>query len=366
MKSKRLSFVRSLVGVAIAPVSIVALLGHFTSLDAQERPGATNTILAQAPAPAAPAPVPPPNPDRNAYFGETHVHTSWSLDAFSIGNTVTDPGDAYKYFKGEPIKHPLGFEVKIDTPLDWAGVTDHSEYAGVVQLANTPGSPISQIPEAKPLILKAKDQAEMMRVALYAINVLVAGPPVKVAPVGNGRPLLLLSDDAWPMWISVGTIGAEHAPWLRVIAAGKRSSAMNAAEWRDRVALMLPYLENAELFVAEIAYGELAAAPYAALLTVKSRIAAPAVRRWLGNPELASRQSLYLLLLGIAGDAMDAARLESQLDAAWQAADATNVGSLIAADLQLRGPARVSWVDEHYLRDRKRATPVTNRSSISC
>ena len=67
------------------------------------------------------------NPERNAYFGETHVHTSWSLDAFSIGNTITNPGDAYKYFKGEPIKHPLGFEVKIDTPLDWAGVTDHSE-----------------------------------------------------------------------------------------------------------------------------------------------------------------------------------------------------------------------------------------------
>src|SRR5213594_5266240 len=78
------------------------------------------------------------NPDRNAYFGETHVHTSWSLDAFSIGNTITTPGDAYKYFKGEPIKHPLGFEVKIDTPLDWAGVTDHSEYVGVVNMANDP------------------------------------------------------------------------------------------------------------------------------------------------------------------------------------------------------------------------------------
>src|SRR5436309_13544384 len=80
------------------------------------------------------------NPERNAYFGETHVHTSWSLDAFAIGNILTTPGDAYKYFKGEPIKHPLGYEVKIDTPLDWAGVTDHSVYAGVVNLANEPGS----------------------------------------------------------------------------------------------------------------------------------------------------------------------------------------------------------------------------------
>ena len=98
------------------------------------------------------------NPDRNAYFGETHVHTSWSLDAFAIGNLVTTPADAYKYFKGEPIKHPLGYDVKIDTPLDWAGVTDHSEYAGVVQLANEPGSPVSKIPAAAAADPQGEDQ----------------------------------------------------------------------------------------------------------------------------------------------------------------------------------------------------------------
>src|SRR5690348_13370916 len=89
------------------------------------------------------------NPDRNAYFGETHVHTSWSFDAFIFGNHVTGPADAYKYFKGEPIKHPLGYEIKIVTPLDWAGVTDHSEYVGTVRLSNDPSSPISKLPIAK-------------------------------------------------------------------------------------------------------------------------------------------------------------------------------------------------------------------------
>jgi hypothetical protein len=129
-------------------------------------------ILAAAPATAA-GPE-----DRKALFGETHVHTSWSLDAFSMGNMLTNPGDAYKYFKGEPIKHPLGFDVKIDTPLDWAGVTDHSEYAGVVNLANEPGSAVSKIPQAQPLILKAKTKEEMERVALYAINTLASGAPI--------------------------------------------------------------------------------------------------------------------------------------------------------------------------------------------
>lgn len=35
-------------------------------------------------------------PDRHAYFGETHVHTSWSFDAYIFGNHVTGPADAYK------------------------------------------------------------------------------------------------------------------------------------------------------------------------------------------------------------------------------------------------------------------------------
>jgi hypothetical protein len=119
------------------------------------------------------------NPERDAYFGETHVHTSWSLDAWLFGNRLTDPGDAYKYFKGEPIKHPLGYEIKIDTPLDWAGVTDHSEYVGVIRLANVPNSPISKLPAAQPLIMKADTPAEMQRIFEYGVKVLMGGPPVK-------------------------------------------------------------------------------------------------------------------------------------------------------------------------------------------
>ena len=99
---------------------------------------------------AAAAPAPQPNPERNAYFGETHIHTSWSVDAWVMGNRLTGPADAYKYAKGETIKHPMGFDIKIDTPLDFMGVTDHSEYVGVTKEANTPGSYVSKLPEAQP------------------------------------------------------------------------------------------------------------------------------------------------------------------------------------------------------------------------
>jgi Protein of unknown function (DUF3604) len=63
------------------------------------------------------------NPLREAYFGETHVHTSWSFDAYVFGNIETGPEEAYKFAMGEPIEHPAGYQTKITRPLDFMAVT---------------------------------------------------------------------------------------------------------------------------------------------------------------------------------------------------------------------------------------------------
>ena len=119
------------------------------------------------------------NPERDAYFGETHIHTSWSVDAWVMGNRMTGPDDALKYAQGQTIKHPLGYDIKIDTPLDFMGVTDHSEYVGVTREANTPGSLVSKLPEAQPMIMKDPNSSEEQnRVFSYLLK-LGAGPPVK-------------------------------------------------------------------------------------------------------------------------------------------------------------------------------------------
>jgi hypothetical protein len=119
------------------------------------------------------------NPERDAYFGETHIHTSWSVDAWVMGNRITGPDDALKYAQGQTIKHPLGFDIKIDTPLDFMGVTDHSEYVGVTREANTPGSYVSKLPEAQPMIMKdPNNTAEQNQVFSYLLK-LAGSPPVK-------------------------------------------------------------------------------------------------------------------------------------------------------------------------------------------
>jgi Protein of unknown function (DUF3604) len=136
--------------------------------------------VSQQPGAAGPAEVRVErNPDRSAYFGEEHIHTSWSVDAWVMGNRITGPEDALKYAQGQTIKHPMGYDIKIDTPMDFMGVTDHSEYVGVTKEANTPGSAISKMPEAQPLILHdPNNQAEQQKVFLYLLS-LTDKPPIK-------------------------------------------------------------------------------------------------------------------------------------------------------------------------------------------
>ncbi|TNF86556.1 MAG: DUF3604 domain-containing protein, partial [Gammaproteobacteria bacterium] len=86
---------------------------------------------------------PPANPNRNAYFGDLHVHTRYSFDAYAFG-TVATPEDAYRFAKGEPIRHPSGFDMQLSTPLDFYGVTDHGMFMGVAPVAADTSSDFSR------------------------------------------------------------------------------------------------------------------------------------------------------------------------------------------------------------------------------
>ena len=85
-----------------------------------------------------------PNPLNNVYFGEQHLHTVNSPDAFAMGTRNT-PDDAYRFAKGESIKKSTsGQVIQKRTPYDWAAVTDHSEYLGMMPLLLDPNSPLQQ------------------------------------------------------------------------------------------------------------------------------------------------------------------------------------------------------------------------------
>ncbi len=90
---------------------------------------------------------PPPKPTaqcgehdslRKPYFGDLHVHTTFSFDVpvFGVGAT---PEDAYRFARGEPIL-VAGAMASLERPLDFAAVTDHVEYLGEVDACTDPGS----------------------------------------------------------------------------------------------------------------------------------------------------------------------------------------------------------------------------------
>lgn len=66
--------------------------------------------------------------ERQLLWGDTHVHTSWSVDAYSVLNHFTGPDEAYRYARGIPVLHTrLKTKVKIKRPLDFMVIGDHAE-----------------------------------------------------------------------------------------------------------------------------------------------------------------------------------------------------------------------------------------------
>lgn len=88
------------------------------------------------------------NPSRNAYFGDLHIHTGFSYDARPFGTEIT-PADAYKFARGEAIPVPPYDDegkpwqtLALKKPLDFAAVTDHSEFFGELELCSDPSSSV--------------------------------------------------------------------------------------------------------------------------------------------------------------------------------------------------------------------------------
>ena len=74
---------------------------------------------------------------RQAFFGDLHLHTNNSADAYALANIGLTPADAYRFARDGAVIDLNGENVRLRRPLDFLAVTDHSEYIGVfVRLLN--------------------------------------------------------------------------------------------------------------------------------------------------------------------------------------------------------------------------------------
>jgi hypothetical protein len=106
----------------------------------------TTVVLGVAPLSAAVAQEIPPTdrdvvyspypaqdfPDR-VYFGDTHLHTSYSADAGMAG-AIVGPEEAYRFARGEEITSNTGLPVQLQRPLDFLVIADHAENLGLAPM----------------------------------------------------------------------------------------------------------------------------------------------------------------------------------------------------------------------------------------
>jgi len=116
------------------------------------------------------------NPNKNLYWGDTHLHTNYSSDAFLFGTIMASPDEAFRFAKGEVMTYPpTGKKIKINRPLDFLVVTDHAEGLGTMLkarnkdkllMSTVAGQRLAKIVEGRPGIpmflkwLRAKNLGE--------------------------------------------------------------------------------------------------------------------------------------------------------------------------------------------------------------
>ena len=103
-------------------------------------------------------------PLRTALFGDLHVHTSWSMDAYAGGNRL-GPNSAYRFAKGEKVELQNGFEAQLPEPLDFVALTDHAESFEILPCTMLPDSPEFDLQLCRDIRSGDLDQATMLKQA---------------------------------------------------------------------------------------------------------------------------------------------------------------------------------------------------------
>ncbi|MEZ5557099.1 MAG: DUF3604 domain-containing protein [Pseudomonadales bacterium] len=102
------------------------------------------------------------DPLRTALFGDLHVHTSWSVDAYAGGNRL-GPNSAYRFARGEAVELSNGVRAQLQTPLDFVALTDHSEGFDTHLACTIPGGPEFDLSQCRDMRSGDITQEDMLR-----------------------------------------------------------------------------------------------------------------------------------------------------------------------------------------------------------
>ena len=129
--------------------------------------------------------------EERVYFGDLHLHTAFSFDAYLFKTTAT-PDDAYGFAQGKPLKGPNGGVSTIDRPLDFLAVTDHSENMGVMRASGDPANPLY----TTPLAVAARDPDPTVSGAAFK-SIIAAAKAGKISAMFDPKLAKTAIEDSW-------------------------------------------------------------------------------------------------------------------------------------------------------------------------
>lgn len=159
-------------------LKLLGILAALLALGACDRAADSTAPTASIPAPSiadsvSHSPAADPvfrDPLRNAYFGELHVHTMNSPDAYQL-NVRSNVRDAYRFALGEAIDHSSGVTIQLSQPLDFIAVTDHAEYMAILPMLADADSVFANHPIARAM---ASGDAKVARTAQFELLMTLA------------------------------------------------------------------------------------------------------------------------------------------------------------------------------------------------
>ena len=143
------------------------------------------------------------NEQRNLYFGDTHVHTALSFDAYLSANRVGLEG-AYRFARGEPVKLSTGETAQLSQPLDFVVMTDHAESYGLFETCARDDLSEGQRNYCKQFETPSRDTFLRLR------NAGLKRPPKRMQELCGGEYLPTCLADARTTWRQVVTAADSH------------------------------------------------------------------------------------------------------------------------------------------------------------
>ena len=164
--------------------------------------------------------------ERRLLWGDTHLHSNVSADAFTLGSRL-GPDQAYRFAMGLPVTNELGQTARLHAPLDFLAVTDHAEYHGVFPLLEKRDSQLEGWPLGEQMadLLQAGKNIELAKLFSDAIQ---SSEPELRTP----RPLV---ESAWQS--SIKAADAAYTPGVFTTLIGYEWTSMVTGDNLHRVVL---------------------------------------------------------------------------------------------------------------------------------